>query len=411
MRPRHDLVELFASFLQVAGDRPQHWMIDARLRRSMRQQLAGDSNQAEQAAVLEDFWAIFWHRCWQQETHQLARNHLAAYVQEPCFWAAQKTANRFSSIQYDLADCFQMAIAGLDKVLMGFNSEQGFSLKNYASASFSSLIREYLRQRQEVDICTDWALLRKISQKRLTNALLQTGNLTADVACYILAWNSFRLVYTPGQGRGTRQLPKPDRATLENIAQQYNRDRTTQLPASAEPVQPDRIEQWLLTCARAARAYLYPQQLSLNAPRTAGEGGEYIDTIDDSDHDFHQSSLLQTLITEEEIQTRRTQRSQVNAVLTQALTDLPSDLSQILDLYYRQGYTQQQMAETLNTKQYTVSRRLSKARETLLTALAKWMQSTLHTAPTSDVLKYTSPVLEEWLQAHYHSQPQTISAE
>jgi hypothetical protein len=69
------------------------------------------------------------------------------------------------------------------------------------------------------------------------------------------------------------------------------------------------------------------------------------------------------------------------------------------------------MAETLNTKQYTVSRRLSKARETLLTALAKWMQSTLHTAPTSDVLKYTSPVLEEWLQAHYHSQPQTISAE
>jgi RNA polymerase sigma factor (sigma-70 family) len=407
MRPRHDLVEVFASFLQMEGDRVQHWVLDPRLRRSMRQQLAGESSQSDRETTLEDFWAIYWHRSWQGDTHRLARDHLAAYVQEPCFWAAQKTASRFSSTQYALADCFQMAIAGLDKVLSGFNSDQGFSLKNYAGASFSSLIRESLRQRQEVDICTDWALLRKLSQKRLTRALLQAGKPQEEIDRYVLAWNAFRTLYTPGQGRGTRQLPKPDRETLENIAERYNRDRHTQLPATTPPLSPETLETWLVACARAARNYLYPQQLSLNAPRSEGDEGEFIDLIDD----HRQDSLLHTLITQEEIQTRQQQRAQVSEVLAQAIQALPAELKQILDLYYHQGYTQQQMAESLNTKQYTVSRRLSKARETLLKALAKWGQETLHTAPTSDVLKYTSHVLEEWLQAHYHSQPQTSLAE
>jgi hypothetical protein len=52
-------------------------------------------------------------------------------------------------------------------------------------------------------------------------------------------------------------------------------------------------------------------------------------------------------------------------------------------------------------KQYTISRRLTKARETLLLALAQWSRDTLHITLTSDVLKDTSTVLEEWLQTHY----------
>jgi len=52
-------------------------------------------------------------------------------------------------------------------------------------------------------------------------------------------------------------------------------------------------------------------------------------------------------------------------------------------------------------KQYTVSRRLTKSRETLLQALAQWSQQTLHISLTSNVLKNISAVLDELLQNYY----------
>ena len=70
-------------------------------------------------------------------------------------------------------------------------------------------------------------------------------------------------------------------------------------------------------------------------------------------------------------------------------------------MYYTQQLNQQQIAQQLEIQQYTVSRRLSKARQSLLLALAQWSQNTLHISLTSDVLKDTSAVLEEWLKTHY----------
>ena len=99
---------------------------------------------------------------------------------------AYKAGTGFTSAQYGVADCFQIAIAQLDKILKGFNAEQGFDLKNYAIAAFSSLIRDQLRQRKEVDICTDWSLLRKVSQKRLVAALQAQGLTQAEIERYLL---------------------------------------------------------------------------------------------------------------------------------------------------------------------------------------------------------------------------------
>jgi len=73
----------------------------------------------------------------------------------------------------------------------------------------------------------------------------------------------------------------------------------------------------------------------------------------------------------------------------------------LIELYYTGELTQQQIAERLEMKQYTISRRLTKARESLLKALATWGESTLHIAPTSDLLKSTSAALEEWLMGRY----------
>ena len=202
MRPRSSVLEIFSTFLQFDAERFSGWATDPRLRRSMQSCLAR-SPQPES----EHFWALYWYKVWLPQPTRLAEAHLSAYLQETCYWTAQKTITSFASSQYTLSDCYQIAIVRIDKVLKGFNPNQGFTLKNYASAIFSTVIREVLRQRHEVDICTPWALLRKLSQKRLVESLRSCAGLSPEtIATYVLAWSCFKTIYVPTPATPTRKL-------------------------------------------------------------------------------------------------------------------------------------------------------------------------------------------------------------
>jgi len=396
MRPRQGITEVFSTFLQFDADRFSAWATDPKLRRSMQTCLARLPQEAA-----ENFWVLYWYKLWQSQPESLARVHLAAYLQEVCYWAAHKTIASFPTAQYTLSDCFQMAIARLDKVLKGFNPQLGFSFKNYASAIFISVLKDILRQHQEIDICTNWSLLRKLSQKRFVESLQNAGLSSQTIAYYLLAWNCFKTIYVPTQATGTRQLPKPDPATWEAIAALYNSERFTQLSPAGQICSAQTIEKWLIACAKAARSYLYPSLISINTPKPGQESGEFLDDL----AQFAQETFLTQLIAEEEQQSRHSQQTQLNAVLGEALTKLEPQAQSIFQLYYGQALTQQQIAQQLDMKQYTVSRRLTKARETLLLTLARWSQETLHISLTSEVLDYINTVLEEWLKLYYSHPP------
>ncbi len=391
MRSRQSLLEIFSTFLQFEGDRVSNWAIDARLKRRMQQCL----NESPNPETSANFWALYWYKIWQDDRanypHSLA--HLIAYLQETCYWSAQKTMISFALMQYTLPDCFQVAIAKVQKILNGFNPQQGFSLKNYASAIFASTIRDTLRQRQEVDICTNWALLRKVSQKRLVESLQNAGLSAETIANYTLAWSCFKSLYVPTQETATRKLPRPDQATWAAIAQRYNADRSPASPVA----QPETLEKWLNRCAQAARSYLNPHLVSINTPKSGQDTGELLDDVPESPRE----SLLADLIADEDDQTRHDQRSQLNQILEAAIGQLDPELQTILHLYYQERCTQQQMAQQLEVKQYTVSRRLTKAREQLLKQIAIWSQDALHISLTSALLQSMSLVIEEWLQQHY----------
>lgn len=394
MHPRQRIIDLFSTFMKFEGDRFSGWATDAKLRRSMDTCLTR-SPESEQS---ENYWALYWYNAWQAQSSYLAKEHLTAYLQEPCYWTSQKTATAFTSTQYTISDCFQVAIAQVEKVLKGFSPNRGFVLKNYASAIFSSVIRETLRQRREVDICTPWGLLRKISQKRLVESLQAAGLSSETINAYVLAWSCFKTIYVPSVGEGTklayttRQLAKPDDQTWDAIALMYNKQST-------QPVNPSTLANWLLSCATAARNYLYPTLSSINAPTMGQDSGEWLEHLPGTQQD----SLLTQLVAQEEEQSRYSQQAELNETLVVAIAQQEWSLQQLLQLYYGQGLTQQQIAQQLEMKQYTVSRRLTKSREFLLLALAQWSKDKLHTSVTSDVLKHMSIVLEEWLQAHYSS--------
>jgi RNA polymerase sigma factor (sigma-70 family) len=391
MLPRQGIVEIFSTFIQFNFDRFQNWATDTKLRRNIKNCLTQSCDRENS----ETFWVIYWHKMWQAEPQGLGKGHLSAYLQEVCYWSTQKTLSGFTTSQYNAADCFQVAISRIDKVLKGFNPNQGYSLKNYASITFSNLVRELLRQKQEVDICTDWALLRKISQKRLIESLEAAGIPQEAIGRYVLAWNCLKLIYVPTQSNSTRQLRKPEPAAWNAIAKLYNSERTGKLPNPGPEITPDTIEKWMQQCAKSARAYIYPNVGSLNV-RPGEETNELLDLLPGQDE-----SLLSTAIIEEDEKQRNSQQEQINQVLVKAIASLDPQSKKLLELYYAQGLTQQDMAEAIGTKQYTVSRRLSKARETLLKTLVKWTSETLHISLSTDVIKSTSALLEEWLAGYY----------
>lgn len=392
MRARQDPIKLFSSFIQFEGDRFHTWLRDPRLQRNMQRCY-------EKAAVpkfLERYWALHWHKQWQQQPQSIARDHLLAYLQEACYWVAYKSKSRFSSTQYGLADCFQLAIAQFEKVLKGFNSNHGFDLKNYASATFRSLIRDYLRQRQEVDICTDWSLLRKVSQKRLAAALQTRGLNPHQIERYLLAWRAYNLIYVPDQATGTRRLAVPEPQTWNAISQHYNHERHS-LSGEAKTVSPQHIEAWLTTAAKAVRSYLYPRAVSVNATGPGQDAGEFIDSLTDDER----GSPITELISAEEQTQRQQQYTQLEQVLSTVVAGLPPEAQQLLTLYYGADVTQTEIAEQMGIQQYAISRKLTRIKKTLLLALSQWAQDTLHISPSPDLVNQSSAALEAWLLAQY----------
>jgi RNA polymerase sigma factor (sigma-70 family) len=390
MRPRHSILELFSTFLQFAGDSAGGWVVDAKLRRSMQTCL----EQASQPEVSDSFWALYWHKLWQTEHSQLAANHLAAYLQEVCYWSARKLALNLPRGE-SIADFFQIAIARINRVLQGFNPQQGSELTRYASLAFSNIIKDTLRMRQEVEICTDWALLHKVSRKRLTEALQQFGLSSPGVDGHVLAWQCFQALYGPAEAKSTRKLSKPSSQTFAQISQLYNQQRTAIHP-SLEKTDAVLIEQWLMACGKAVRSYLYPHLVSADA-QPDPEGGTFLDQFEST----FQDATLASVIEQEEESQRRDQRYQVNAILLRTLVKLDLASQRLLQAYYGEGLTQQQIAQQFDLKQYTVSRRLTNIRQTLLRSLGEWSQTILHHSLDSDVLNSMSLVLEDWLKVHY----------
>ncbi|WGV24587.1 sigma-70 family RNA polymerase sigma factor [Halotia branconii] len=398
MRSRQSITEQFTTFLQFDTDRAISWAVDAKLRRN----LITCQTRLLQAEETENFWVCYWYKVWQEQPGGLARGHFSAYLQEVCYWAVYRIVANLSSTQHTLSDCFQMVIVRVDKVLKGFKPNLSFNLKNYASAIFSSEFKEMLRSQNEIDICTNWRLLRKLTQKRLVESLQNQGIHEDVIQRYVLAWKCYQALYAPKQIVGTRKLSRPDDATWKAIAQLYNFQRHTQLSQPGPECSEETMEKWLVICAKAVRDYFYPRLISLNV--SVGEDtskDEYIDIVPQ----LQQDSWMTEILEQEELLNRQSQQSQISNVLVAALNELDQEAQDIIQLYYSKGLTQQQIAQQLDIKQYTISRRLAKAKNALLLKLVTWSQQSLHISLNSLVLNYVNTILEEWLQTYYNRSP------
>jgi RNA polymerase sigma factor (sigma-70 family) len=394
MRQRKDLIEIFSTFLQFESDRPTLWAIDPRLHRQMTRSVETEPRGSE------NFWAVYWlrqyaqHGDMQNPIHRQPIDHLAAYLQETCFWAVNRVLPRMGAIQAKLSDCFQVAIADVPKLLAAFDTSKPTSLKAFANTVFGNCLRDYLRQRREIDVCSDWGLLQKISRKRLLDALTANNFNPAICDRYYLAWKALTTNHSSANSPKLRTSATPDLETWQLILASFDRDRAEFPLVTAATVK--ELEKLLLDAAKKVRGYLYPTINSLNVSKGNDTEADW-----ESDLVGHEAAPMAYLEEQETTAERQTQQQQMVAVLNEAISKLDQPAQKLLMLYYRDGATQQNIAAQLEIPQYTVSRKLSRVRETLLKAILAWGQNALHIAPTSDVINSISALLEEWLESFY----------
>jgi RNA polymerase sigma factor (sigma-70 family) len=390
MNPRTTIFNLFSTFIELEGDNFRRWATDVKLRQNIRMYMTSQADQSERLCVL------YWFQQWQSQASPLAEPHLVAYLQEPCYWVSQQMAQRVRTDKYTLADYFQITNIDIRRVLGSFAADRGSNLKSYASLVLTNALKDNLRQRQAVDICSDWALLRKWSKKRINEVLDRLGMTASESAQYQLAWFCFKTLYTPNDSTGEKSTT-PNATHWQEIANFYNVQRLSQLVSPNVALSPNQIELKLGQLARWLRDYLYPSVNSLNRPKLGEEMGEF---QDDLSNDCG-ATLLDITIEQEEITQRTTQQLQLQNILMKSLADLMPELQEVLQLFYQQHLSQQELAIHLNLSQPTVSRRLKKAEENLLQSLLVWIEPQLNQFPNPNVLKSISMTLREWLTVHY----------
>jgi RNA polymerase sigma factor (sigma-70 family) len=392
MESRTQILDMFSTFAFLEGDYFRRWVSDPRLRRSMEKSTASIATPTQ----TDKFWSVYWYKKWQSQSHCLAESHLTAYLQETCYWAAQQISQRSSISQYTFGDYFQITNSEIQRVLKSFSSDRGSTLKSYASLVLSNVLKETLRRRQAAEICSDWSLLYRTSKKRIRDVLVHSGIAEPELSQYQLLWFCFTTQYVPfgSTGELSQQL---DAHLWRQITDLYNTKRQGQLSVTGAELSPEQIETRLAHLGRWIRNYLYPTIDSLNRLKPSQEGGE----IQDDLFDPTSQNLVDLAIEVEDCTQRTIHQSKLQSVLEKAIELLDPEYKEILRLFYQDQLSQLELADRLKVSQPTVSRRMKKAEEQLLSALLVWVQSALNEFPDPNTLKVISSTLREWLNTYY----------
>jgi RNA polymerase sigma factor (sigma-70 family) len=407
MPPRTTILAIFSMFADVEHDRIQRWIPDPRLQRSMSRCLAQDLSENGSGDGLnsieksERLWVHYWVRQWQSRAAQplspipqqdLSQQHLTAYLQESFYWAAQKITQRFPSISQSVSDLFQAASFEVPRLLQNYKPDRGSALKSYATMVLTNILKDQLRQQREVDICSQWSLLRKVSKRRIRETLQHFGIAEPLTEPYYQAWIGFTTCYVPTNTQGTERMPAPDRDCWQRMADYYNQQMNDPIPTS-----PQQLEMRLLKLTVWIRAYFYPNVTSLNQTKKGFESGEIQDDLVGDEA----VTLLDWAIEQEVEQERLARITEFKNLLQSALAELEPDAQTLLSLFYQDQLSQQKIADRLSIHQSQISRRMKKIEARLLQVMLDWVQTQTHERPNPTELQPISDRLKEWLIAHY----------
>ncbi|MGB3205760.1 MAG: sigma-70 family RNA polymerase sigma factor [Crinalium sp.] len=411
IRMRITSIEKFSSFVeayQTEGRQQIQWRKDLNLRKNF----ATEQKKIQQNIIVdeENFWAEYWLQALKTDgKNRLARNHISAYLEEACYWAAKKSLDRYQLLSISKEEAFwhyfqtaQEKTINSEKLLKIVNKfEPGnfnSSLKNYIEYRLKSAIIDAIYKEYRVGKYSDWGLLKRLTQRRLQDALKSVGCFEPEVSRYCLAWkNCFLEIYTPTQrDKSSRRLPQPTVEQFQIMAELYNQMRVSPLVsreiASSPELDATSFEKWMKVCIKAARSYETPKNPL-----------DYSEPIDESNLDSMLSSSNEEpfLHTTWVIELNEAKR-QVQSLLLEEFNALESERQKILKLWYGFKLTQKEIASLLNIRQYTVSRYIDQDKRKMLRIVVRVVQRSKDNSnekiqPNSEQIERLMNPLEEWL--------------
>ncbi len=377
MKKRENLVEKFSTFLKFtdrSGSLILTWETDPKLATNM-QRLCDSDPEAT-----ENFWAQYWLKeVLKENPEPLAHLHLSAYLEDSCCGAAYQT-EKSAKPDFTWMDCFQIARMSATqprKILANYQSKHNSSIKTYAQLKLTTEILDVVRMGVEKQKYTDAALLRSLTKTFLKNSL-KAGLKEQELSPYILAWQSFKEIYTPTKAVGKKGLEWPTRKQLEAIADYYNKFRPSH-PLS-NPISSQDIDLLLKTCVEAVRNYTSPS----------------VSSLDEADIDIPASHDEW-----EKIELEQSEWEQIRTVLSNVFSALTNNEQKMLELEYGLRITQSDIGKAFNIKQYQVHRQLHRNTRQFLKAVIEWSKKDVYT--NAEQINLLATEIESWLKWYCES--------
>lgn len=280
MSMRHNLRDKFSTFLIIEDDQGNryHWIVDPRLRRSFDAVLALDSYAD---ATEEEIVRYFWNNLRNSNPRivEISRSHLAAYLQETCYFITKKLCiqmGKKNSLRARDALSFVHQSICQPNFFKRYNPTKKAKLITYASRAIRNILLDFLT---DTVARSDWGRFYHLAQVRLREILVSMNfrpYRNSEDYVYI---HRFYIEICPPLGNNAVRT-KPNSEQLQAICDLYNsqfsqnNDFVALNPQEALQIMQDCIG----TILRIQRIENSP--LSLDAPINSSDDSETSSLID-----------------------------------------------------------------------------------------------------------------------------------
>lgn len=303
-------------------------------------------------------------QAWEPESRvSKAWRHLSLYCEESCYRAAalvwKDDKYRCWEEYIFLARCLVYDTGRFQAILTKYNPSDS-PLDVY----MTEVLRKTIKDEATVAKFSKWRLLCKKSDKELREALARYGRLEPEISRFLFARKYFKQVYQASKIQTTKTQKRwvdPDITDFEETARVYNAQKLLsmaphQVAVGAE-VSGKEVQQWMEICVLALQNYpkSITPSVSLEAMHAQGyeieSGRSLYDDV--SGMTSYVSSLWR----------------HTDSVLQDELLKLNSEQQEIIYMYYRLRWNQNQIAAKFSVTQGAIARRLQTIERRLIQAI------------------------------------------
>ena len=389
MDKRESLIEQFSTFIMWSEERFQRWQTDPRLSRHMEKSFQRVTSGDRQ------YWVAYWHQQWQQHNRSISRDHLYAYLQEPCYRVAVQLWSTYQH-RHDrpLFDLFSQGVLCFQKLLTSFNPILNPNLGAYASFFLKWRILDELRRQDKSYGHTLWSLLLHTSETRVRKALIAMGINGLLLEYHLQAWDCYVELYKPAKVKREGKIQAPPPEIWAKIVATYN----LLMP---QPQNLETIQQWVNTSGQAVFRYMSPAEVSINQPLSTEGQQEFIDVTAAPDDNESPDSLLDYGAIYIQILAWLREEWQGLDLRTYRLN---AHTKRIVQLYYGEGQEQKEISQQLGINQSTVSRTLNKVKTIVTDRFLEWSMDNLHISLQVNDVETINEAVSQWLWSIYQTQ-------